>query len=99
MSWFAYWPARKKNGQVAVSSSAIDALRTPCQRRIAKYSPAPISQAPIIDPKRAANGVMSVSRIATMSIQYSSGGLWKNGSPFSVGTSRSPCNISRATFA
>jgi len=35
--------------------------------------------------------------MAAMSIQYISGGLWKNGMPSSSGVSLSPSSISRAT--
>ena len=104
MSWFAYCAPMKKKGQVASTPSVMLAARGPCQRRSAKNSAAPISHAPSIEAMRPANGVGPKSCIAAMSSQYISGGLWKNGRPFSVGTRPSPLpptpsSISRATLA
>ena len=99
MSWLAYWPPTKKNGQVASTPRPMVAARAPCQRRSAKNKAAPIIQAPSIGAKRAANAFTPTSDIAAMSSQYISGGLWKNGRPFSVGTQASPSSISRATLA
>ncbi len=69
MSWFAYWPPTKKNGVVASTASAIVATRGPCQRRIARNSDAPISQAPSAEPTRAAKTLLPTSWNAAMSSQ------------------------------
>ena len=75
MSRLAYWAPMKKNGQVANTSKLRRASSGPCQRRTAKNSAAPITQAPTNGAKRALNGFTPSSAMAAMSSQYISGGL------------------------
>ena len=91
MSWFAYWPPTKNIGLVASTRAPAARRATPCASgagagtapRPAARRRAPARHAPRTGSRRTA-------AIAAASSQYSSGGLWKKGSPLSGGTSSRP---------
>ena len=99
MSWFTYCAPTKNSGLVASTARPARATATPCQCRRCRNSPTPRAQAMHAGPSRTAKTFTPNTAIAAWSSQYSSGGLWKNGNPFSRGTSASPRSISKATVA